>query len=592
MANIFRGKKGDDDIAAYMKDRLRERLDTIDVLATTSLFQWTDVLEQIKEVIHDPLVKLLKAFVDGNEEKVSTLQITALRRAYWLRSRFEELLDSTQSELITNFGCDKNDHDENVFSVRIGLVRQCRIFIAGISCPDFIRSHGLHDKRCLNGPKKQSISSALEQEAVEECCFALRKRIVKPFDDSVWCSIACDLLKTLSRLTAENLWPIEECVDEEKVKAVQEKLLEDFLLAGEMAASRVRKAIRSGNFQELSFSSGLREGMILTGTVSEQLAGKHSIAFFLDHSTTPKGYVSAICQRLQYYDSMMTGLEVPLAGDDFSPLDHNERYVMTHFPIEEEAFRQLGSKPFPARRVQECHEIVNENWYLAHQVGYLVAAFGQVYCTGANLIESIGDRLGIDSVFCSVADRGIQADHSSFKRHCRSKDKIRVEKVLDLPKSILLNRQRKHDRIDRTPVHPHFQDSSNDSDLPSQLSGTKKSSKRRKSGAKKAEKTPIKLTLQKKKNVSDPFGIRKTPILVYEGEPDEEVAGGWPRNWIKRVYQRQSGNSKGHTDRYWFSPAGHKLRSMVQVSRYFKCLEAFNGDESKAWEAHKRSAPA
>jgi len=50
--------------------------------------------------------------------------------------------------------------------------------------------------------------------------------------------------------------------------------------------------------------------------------------------------------------------------------------------------------------------------------------------------------------------------------------------------------------------------------------------------------------------------------------------------WVKEVYERKQGASKGAKDRYWYSPKEkYKLRSLVQVKRFLKALSASNGDE-------------
>lgn len=56
---------------------------------------------------------------------------------------------------------------------------------------------------------------------------------------------------------------------------------------------------------------------------------------------------------------------------------------------------------------------------------------------------------------------------------------------------------------------------------------------------------------------------------VWAGPPDEFLEGGWPPGWVKRVFERVSGKSKGDRYRYLYPPNnGKKLRSMVEVRRY------------------------
>ena len=42
------------------------------------------------------------------------------------------------------------------------------------------------------------------------------------------------------------------------------------------------------------------------------------------------------------------------------------------------------------------------------------------------------------------------------------------------------------------------------------------------------------------------------------------------QGWIVKGYTRQNGGQKGHTDKYWFSPCGRKLRSKKEVERFLK----------------------
>lgn len=56
--------------------------------------------------------------------------------------------------------------------------------------------------------------------------------------------------------------------------------------------------------------------------------------------------------------------------------------------------------------------------------------------------------------------------------------------------------------------------------------------------------------------------------------------------WVKKVFVRNGGATKGRGDRYWYSPKEkYKLRSMVQVKRFLKALAEYNGNEIKAKSA-------
>lgn len=73
--------------------------------------------------------------------------------------------------------------------------------------------------------------------------------------------------------------------------------------------------------------------------------------------------------------------------------------------------------------------------------------------------------------------------------------------------------------------------------------------------------------------------------MVSEGKPDEPFpgVGDWPAGWIKRVYQRQAGASKGHCDRYWYTPVLQvRLRSMLEVKRWLAAMKQTGDDEEES----------
>jgi hypothetical protein len=57
---------------------------------------------------------------------------------------------------------------------------------------------------------------------------------------------------------------------------------------------------------------------------------------------------------------------------------------------------------------------------------------------------------------------------------------------------------------------------------------------------------------------------KTAPEAVWVGTPTDDLEGGWPKGWTKKLFERKSGATKGHKDRYWYSPInGFKLRSMI-----------------------------
>lgn len=63
----------------------------------------------------------------------------------------------------------------------------------------------------------------------------------------------------------------------------------------------------------------------------------------------------------------------------------------------------------------------------------------------------------------------------------------------------------------------------------------------------------------------------KSGNLVWTGPPNEKLEGGWPDGWIKKVFERKNGATKGRLDRYWCPPdEGRHFRSLIEVKRFLK----------------------
>lgn len=85
-------------------------------------------------------------------------------------------------------------------------------------------------------------------------------------------------------------------------------------------------------------------------------------------------------------------------------------------------------------------------------------------------------------------------------------------------------------------------------------------------------------------------GSRSSPE-VWSGAPDDDLGAGfqWSAGWIKKKFERQSGQSKGTFDSYWYTPALQKrLRSIAEVKRFMTALKDQGGDEEAAWVAFKK----
>ncbi len=101
------------------------------------------------------------------------------------------------------------------------------------------------------------------------------------------------------------------------------------------------------------------------------------------------------------------------------------------------------------------------------------------------------------------------------------------------------------------------------------------------------KKSPAKGTAKSKSKINM---SRSLDPMVAEGIPDEAYPGGgdWPPGWKKRVYQRRSGASKGHLDRYWYTPQLQvKLRSMPEIQRWLEAMKQTDGNEEESKKLYK-----
>ena len=94
---------------------------------------------------------------------------------------------------------------------------------------------------------------------------------------------------------------------------------------------------------------------------------------------------------------------------------------------------------------------------------------------------------------------------------------------------------------------------------------------------------------------ADGTPANRTPnkLILQERATDKLKSGEIiPDGWLKRTFQRTSGNSAGTCDTYWISPVTQrKLRSLNEVSRFLLYLkESPTNDEKYAWKKLRESS--
>lgn len=151
--------------------------------------------------------------------------------------------------------------------------------------------------------------------------------------------------------------------------------------------------------------------------------------------------------------------------------------------------------------------------------------------------------------------------------------------LLDAIKYYDINKKHDTNLAHKKPISPLLE-RSEEGDRKSAIETATASTTKKRTKNLKTKATPPKKGKKTKTKVS-----RKEVLPVWTGPPDEDIDGGWPKGWVKKIFARKNGATKGSTDRYWYSPKEKfKLRSMVQVRKFLKALAETKGDERKAKE--------
>lgn len=524
-----------------------ERDDFIHLVDMTAFVDLFEILLFIKEEIWQP-INSLKSEVFSAESKtlgaLTSKQWVALRRLHWLR-------DKVNSRL--------SDQRENLCIASADDFPLLPVLDFAESLLDELQWSSFTDD--LQLIKQQSnceaevIYRSLERELVEEVCFELKDVIVLPLNTSMWCPIARDLIQNLSLQVASMTQTSGE------KKELQDQSLVAVLFA---EAGKAGEKVRVATLDELSFDCGLEPGFVLPGSMQASLSKLQlSGAFFLDHSTAPKGYIAAVASRLGYYDALeVAGLESHSAEwfDDQS-CEQTCFMCSGNYDCENVALTSLASIPKFASHLVGKEFGLNRTWYLVWQVAFVVHSFASKFVTPREYsLTRLCDMLNLELDLVEFAvRRGIRVRSMD-----EFKGRVKIAETRDNAIAQPVNRRLETNL-----------DLSKDSRKLTRKQNNSKSSR-------KAARAPTdKTSVYTAKGGLASNGGRPPALLIWEGVPNESLH--WPSGWTKRVFQRQSGKTKGSTDNYWYSPLRQfKLRSLVEVHGFLQLLDTCNGDEDTA----------
>ena len=166
-------------------------IEVADKLNRLSPLQFANSIEIVDTFTHKPVSRKINDFrAKGGVGLVSSLQFAANRRIGWLGRYFREILPELKT------GLDRAVKDGRV-EVGVAYVRalsydQASETLFDWNTEEWLLTDGRNDPR-IPGDGDESIKQILRNETQEDVCFELRGQIVRAFDKSVWCPVACDV---------------------------------------------------------------------------------------------------------------------------------------------------------------------------------------------------------------------------------------------------------------------------------------------------------------------------------------------------------------------------------------------------------------
>jgi len=502
-------------------------------------------------------IRCFEASISGRTRErpvpLTPLQWVAVRRLSWIVDEYRCWLENHKSEIekwrqaYLNDGegdGEKVDYYEDI----IGMLDS----MEQLSQEWFSRVVELDRQR--GGVLDEESRKAIEFEIIEEIFFeCFRTTLLKPFDESLYCPIARDLLRKLCK--ASHIYIVSE---KESDSATQSPLWELYCEAADTAKEQIEECCRTGDLTGLEFLSGVPEGTVLTGNLYFILdIFKTSSAFYLQNKTTPKGVQAALLDACPDLKSSTKEIRQSIG----------ERFVMVGVPGLSNKYKEvadqpflaaLGSRPMESTKL-EAEMCVNKTWYFQWQVLFLVDMFAAVYCSKVYNRNEFCGRLGLDDKIARfVVERGIRdIDGTGYKDFCVSTKKVAI---LEPPPAELKA---------RAPLQPKKNPS---------LSKKRRSvSVKHERPVKSEKRTPRISSSQLRAN--PPVGWTwdggipgEKANCRYVGPPTRPffVEGvEWPEGWLEKIEERLGGKSKGDFDYYWYPPDGTRLRSGPEVRNYY-----------------------
>lgn len=409
------GREHDDTVRPNRMSRNFEERDAVEDMVAENddpyftIFELSKMLEFIFFKVWTPLTWEADMWLcnrgDGESSPLSARQWKAILRAELLRRSLVLRLDTTRRAWVSS-----------------PLVE--KVWSSLLSCKDLVskmrwgRLESLLDlPEAVKDAEGLVIRDAIQEELLEAVCYGVRKRVPKLFNKAMYCAIGNRLIERICRL----LFPVVLLQDSAQATAGDgAKLWRAFLEAAKEARQAIFVSV--ANFDQngqLSFESGLRPHKLLSGRLTASVqqclrVARSSDAFFLDHSTLPKGFLAALVEKIAYLDVLVVADLEPVVDYFDVPLRADDEFFMVKYSglQREEYLTGLGALPRSKERVVATSATINTLWYTVWQVAYPVCAFASQFLPpGSFNLPELCAILEVDERTATFAlNRGIKKE--------------------------------------------------------------------------------------------------------------------------------------------------------------------------------------
>lgn len=561
LKSIHRQDKTDDDMGAKLKRNFHLRSLFETTCMTLSLPDLNRVSEYICNQIWVPLSEMVKQAFSASDypnsaSRLSAIQWIAFLRLFWFRNTAERrltyLAKAHENQPMAGLFCG-------------GLIKACSNslqkiqFPASVSLSDLLNQ--LETGRNLT-MKLRCVYDAITQEFTEEFYYELREYIRHPFCSEMWCPLGIKVMRDLgSGFSRLKLKAVEQS------RKIDGSELETLLGA---IATKFRRSVEDARVDDLCFSSGTScerlSFNVLQRILNSEKVGK-SASWIENNDKMPKA-LHALAH------TWFSGKHTFNQKEDVL-VPSNKKFLVFCGTEDVGSLKSFVAEAASWKPNQtEDYPILNRTYYKIWQIAYVLVA-----CARHHLVESNCDR--IEAKISNLL--GIERALIAYA--CREKMKVDTTKAAYL---LYPEAKKSAESLFRSRVRGSRENkNSQNRDILKDSRKRSKNKQKSKADERPPKKRSDKTQKPKSSNGYVAQGSRPPAKQIYEGPPQIklEYAGQsmkWPEGWIQRTFQRQTGDSKGQTDYYFYSPQLHiKLRSKKDVFRFLEKLNECGGDESK-----------